>query len=73
MDLLRGEFSEHIIIRSGPINWPSRYCELTPLDYFLKAPAYTDNAAIDALQDNIETFIREILAERVGKSTLKLD
>ena len=32
MDLLRGEFGEHFISRSGPVNWP---IDLTPLDYFL--------------------------------------
>ena len=41
---------------------------LTPLDYFLwgyvKAHVYTDKpASIDALQDNIEAFVREIPAE----------
>ena len=30
MDLLRGEFGEHFISRSGPINWPPRSCDLTP-------------------------------------------
>ena len=35
MDLLRGEFGEHFISRSGPVNWPPRSCDLAPLDYFL--------------------------------------
>ena len=35
MDLLRGEFGDHLISRSGPFNWPPRSCDLTPLDYFL--------------------------------------
>ena len=34
MDLLRGEFGEHFISRSGSFNWPPRSCDLTPLDYF---------------------------------------
>ena len=55
MDLLRGEFGEHFISRSGPVNWPPRSCGLTPLDYFLwgyvKAQVYTDKpASIDALK-----------------------
>ena len=45
MDLLRGEFGEHFISRSGSINWPPRSCDLTPLDYLLwcyvKAHVYT--------------------------------
>ena len=46
MDLLRGEFGEHFISRSAPVNWPPRSCDLTPLDYFLwcyvKAPIQTN-------------------------------
>ncbi|CAH1972213.1 unnamed protein product [Acanthoscelides obtectus] len=33
--LLRGEFGEQFISRLGPVNWPPRSCDLTPLDYFL--------------------------------------
>ena len=77
MDLLRGEFGEHFISRSGPVNWPPRLCDLTHLDYFMwcyvKAHAYTDKPAlIDALEDNIEAFIREIPTEKL-ESMLKLD
>ena len=79
MDLLRGEFGEHFISCSEPGNWPPRSCDLTPLDYFLwgyvKAHVNTDKrAAIDALEDNIEAFVREISAEmleRVCKNWIK--
>ena len=66
MDLLRGEFGEHFISRSGPVNGPPRSCDLTPLDNFLWVciKAHTDKpASIEALEDNIEAFIREIPAE----------
>ena len=58
MDLLRGEFGKHFIPYSGPINWPSILCDLTPLENYLwgfvKAYVYTDKpASIDALEDNI--------------------
>ena len=48
--------------------WPPRSCNLTPLEKFLegfvKAHVYTDKlASIDALEDNIEVFIRETSAE----------
>ena len=64
MDFLRGEFGKHFISSSGAINWPPR----SPFDYFLwgfvKAHVYTDKpASIDALEDNIEAFIRELTAE----------
>ena len=35
IDLLKETFSDHIISRFGPVNWPPRSCDLTPLDYFL--------------------------------------
>ena len=34
MDLLRGEFGEHVITPSRPVNWPPKSCDLTNLDYF---------------------------------------
>ena len=67
MDLLRGEFGQHFISRSGPVYWLPKSCHLTPLGYFwrgcAKAHVYTDKpASIAALEDNIEAFIREIPA-----------
>ena len=82
MDSLRGEFGDHFISRSGPVNWPSRSFELTPSYYFLwgyvKAHVYADKpASIDELKDNIGAFIREIPAkilERVCQNwTKRLD
>ena len=68
IDLLKGEFDEHFISRTVPVNWPPRSCDLTPLHYFLwsyvNALVYTDKlASIDALKNYIEPFIREIPAE----------
>ena len=35
MDLLRNHFGEHLISRFATVNWPSRSCDITALDYFL--------------------------------------
>ncbi|GFV94362.1 transposase [Trichonephila clavipes] len=35
IDLLKDTFGDHLISRLGPVNWPPRSCDLTPLDYFL--------------------------------------
>ncbi|GFT66742.1 uncharacterized protein TNCV_1395051 [Trichonephila clavipes] len=35
IDLLKDTFGDRIISRFGPVNWPSRSCDLTLLDYFL--------------------------------------
>ena len=66
--LLRGEFVEHFISHSRPVNWPPRSCDLTPLDYFLYgyviAHVCTDKpASIDVLEEKIEAFIRKIMTE----------
>ncbi|GFV51835.1 putative DD41D transposase [Trichonephila clavipes] len=35
IDLLKDAFGDRLISRFGPVNWPPRSCDLTPLDYFL--------------------------------------
>ncbi|GFU57418.1 DDE_3 domain-containing protein [Trichonephila clavipes] len=35
IDLLKDTFGDRLISRFGPVNWPPRACDLTPLDYFL--------------------------------------
>ena len=34
INLLKKKFGESIISRNGPVNWPPRSCDLTPLDFF---------------------------------------
>ncbi|GFX96626.1 uncharacterized protein TNCV_244131 [Trichonephila clavipes] len=35
IDLLKDTFGDRLISHFGPMNWPPRSCDLTPLDYFL--------------------------------------
>ncbi|GFX29884.1 uncharacterized protein TNCV_4750121 [Trichonephila clavipes] len=35
IDLLKAVFGDRLNSRFGPVNWPPRSCDLTPLDYFL--------------------------------------
>ncbi|GFU92722.1 putative DD41D transposase [Trichonephila clavipes] len=42
IDLLKDTFGDCLILRFGPVNWPPRSCDLTPLDYFLTATAGSD-------------------------------
>ncbi|GFY13733.1 retrovirus-related Pol polyprotein from transposon TNT 1-94 [Trichonephila clavipes] len=37
IDLLKDTFGDRQISRFGPVNWPPRSCDLTPLDYFCVA------------------------------------
>ncbi|GFV85433.1 putative transposase [Trichonephila clavipes] len=65
IDLLKDTFGDRIISRFGPVNWPPRSCDLTPLDYFLwgyvKSLVYADKPqTLDHLKDNIRRVIADI-------------
>lgn len=58
IELLHEKFPGRVISRNGDVNWPSRSCDLTPLDFFLwgyvKDKVYANAPqTIDALKDNI--------------------
>ena len=72
INLLEETFGEHIVSRRGPVAWPPRSCDLTPLDYFLwgsvKSLVYTDNPdTIDALEENIRRVIADIRLQMLPK------
>ncbi|GFW92218.1 putative transposable element [Trichonephila clavipes] len=65
IDLLKVTFGDRLISRFGPVNWPPRSCDLTPLDYFLlgyvKSLVYADKPqTLDHLEDNIFRVITDI-------------
>ncbi|GFU93342.1 uncharacterized protein TNCV_1860721 [Trichonephila clavipes] len=65
IDLLKDTFGDHLISRFGPVNWPPKSCDLTPLDYFLwgyvKSLVYADKPqTLDHLEDNIRRVIADI-------------
>lgn len=72
MALLRGRFGEQFISRLGPVNWPPRSCDITPLDFFLwgyvKSKVYVDKpASIEVLEANITRVIGEIPLEMLQR------
>jgi Helix-turn-helix domain (DUF4817) len=72
IDLLKEKFDERVISRNGPVNWPARSCDLTPLDFFLwgyvKSQVYANKpATLDALRVNIERAIADIRADLCEK------
>ncbi|GFW61686.1 uncharacterized protein TNCV_3706211 [Trichonephila clavipes] len=82
IDLLKDTFGDSLISRFGPVNWPPRSCDLTPLDYFLwgyvKSLVYADKPqTFDHLEDKISRVISDIrpqMLEKVIKNwTSKLD
>ncbi|GFX73027.1 DDE_3 domain-containing protein [Trichonephila clavipes] len=72
IDLLKDTFRDRLISRLGPVNWPPRSCDLTPLDYFLwgyvKSLVYADNPqTLDHLEDNIRRVIADIQPQMLEK------
>ncbi|GFS81055.1 putative DD41D transposase [Trichonephila clavipes] len=72
IDLLKDTFGNRLISRFGPVNWPPRSCDLTPLDYFLwvyvKPLVYADKPqTLDHLEDNIRRVIADIRPQMLEK------
>ncbi|GFS87494.1 transposable element Tc3 transposase [Trichonephila clavipes] len=70
--LLKDTLGDRIISRFGPVNWPPRSCDLTPLDYFLwgyvKSLVYADKPqTLDHLEDNIRRVIADIRPQMLEK------
>ncbi|GFU19470.1 DUF4817 domain-containing protein [Trichonephila clavipes] len=72
IDLLKDTFGDHLISRFGPVNWPPRSFDLTPLDYFLwgyiKSLVYADKPqTLDHLEDNIRRVIVDVRPQMLEK------
>ncbi|GFT13946.1 uncharacterized protein TNCV_2615841 [Trichonephila clavipes] len=72
IDLLKDTFGDRLISRFGPVNWPPRSCDLTPLDSFLwgyvKSLVYADKPqTLDPLEDNIRRVIADIRPQMLEK------
>ncbi|GFW32405.1 putative transposable element [Trichonephila clavipes] len=72
VDLLKYTFGDRLISRFGPVNWPPRSCDLTPLDYFLwgyvKSLVYADKPqTLDHLEEHIRRVIADIRPQMLEK------
>ncbi|GFW54537.1 uncharacterized protein TNCV_2232111 [Trichonephila clavipes] len=72
IDLLKDTLGDRLISRFGPVNWPPRSCDLTPLDYFLwgyvESLVYADKPqTLDHLEDNIRRVIADIRPQMLEK------
>ncbi|GFX38080.1 putative transposable element [Trichonephila clavipes] len=72
INLLKDTFGDRLISRFGPVNWPPRSCDFTPLDYFLwgyvKSLVYADKPqTLDHLEDNIRRVIADIRPQMLEK------
>ncbi|GFY12258.1 putative DD41D transposase [Trichonephila clavipes] len=76
IDLLKDTFGDRLISRFGPVNWPPRSCDLTPLDYFLwgyvKSLVYADKPqTLDHLKTTF-AVLSPIYGHKCWKSHRKL-
>ncbi|GFV41623.1 transposable element Tcb2 transposase [Trichonephila clavipes] len=74
IDLLKDTFGDRLVSRFGPVNWPPRSCDLTPLDYFLwdyvKSLVYAEKPqTLDHLEDNIRRVIADIRPQMLENSS----
>ncbi|GFW50564.1 uncharacterized protein TNCV_2888671 [Trichonephila clavipes] len=72
IDLLKDTLGDRLISRFGPVNWPPRSCDLTPLDYslwgYVKSLVYADKPqTLDHLEDNIRRVIADIRPQMLEK------
>ncbi|GFX25346.1 uncharacterized protein TNCV_1275061 [Trichonephila clavipes] len=72
IDVLKDTFGDRLISRFGPVNWPPRSCDLTPLDFFMwayvKSLVYADKPqTLDHLEDNIRHVIADIRPQMLEK------
>ncbi|GFT81345.1 uncharacterized protein TNCV_3672411 [Trichonephila clavipes] len=76
IDLLRDTFGDRLISRFGPVNWPPRSCDLTPLDYFLwgyvKSLVYADKPqTLDRLKTTFAVLL-PIYGHKCWKKSSKI-
>ncbi|GFU22290.1 uncharacterized protein TNCV_4856311 [Trichonephila clavipes] len=77
IDLLKDTFGDRLISRFGPVNWPPRSCNLTPLDYFLwwdyvKALVYADKPqTLDHLKTTFAVLLT-ICSHKCWKKSSKI-
>ncbi|GFX99116.1 transposable element Tc3 transposase [Trichonephila clavipes] len=68
IDLLKDTFGDRLISRFGPVNWPPRFCDLTPLWGYVKSLVYADKPqTLDHLEDNIRRVIADIRPQMLEK------
>ncbi|GFX84108.1 uncharacterized protein TNCV_4859161 [Trichonephila clavipes] len=76
IDLLKDTFGDRLISRFGPVNWPPRSCDLTPLDYFLwgyvKSLVYADKPQTLDLWKTTFAVLLPIYGHKCWKKSSKI-
>ncbi|GFW51521.1 uncharacterized protein TNCV_4211991 [Trichonephila clavipes] len=61
IDLLKDTFGDRLISRFGPVNWPPRSCDLTPLDYFFPLIKTKCNGKSDSHRESMIPVIPSLM------------
>ncbi|GFU68138.1 uncharacterized protein TNCV_248021 [Trichonephila clavipes] len=76
IDLLKDTFGDRLISRFGPVNWPPRSCDLTPLDYFLwdyvKSLVYADKPQTLTIWKTTFAVLLPIYGHKCWKKSSKI-
>ncbi|GFW44110.1 uncharacterized protein TNCV_3854711 [Trichonephila clavipes] len=76
IDLFKDTFGDRLISRFGPVNWPPRSCDLTPLDYFLwgyeKSLVYADKHKRLTIWKTAFAVLLPIYGHRCWKKSSKI-
>ncbi|GFT31948.1 uncharacterized protein TNCV_3468141 [Trichonephila clavipes] len=76
IDLLKDTIGDRLISRFGPVNWPPRPCDLTPLDYFLwgyvKSLVYADKPQTLTIWKTTFAVLVPIYGHKCWKKSLKI-
>ncbi|GFV76237.1 putative DD41D transposase [Trichonephila clavipes] len=77
IDLLKDTFGDRLISRFGPVNWPPRSCDLTPLDYFLwgyvKSLVYEDKPQMPVHLKTTFAVLLPIYGHKCWKKSSKIE
>ncbi|GFT26768.1 putative LOC100569746 [Trichonephila clavipes] len=75
IELLKDTFGDRLISRFGPVNWPPRSCDLTPLDYFFFKAVFSASGSWSELLVNVFSVralvpmkIRHVEGNKLGRS-----
>ncbi|GFT71025.1 uncharacterized protein TNCV_204201 [Trichonephila clavipes] len=76
INLLKDTFGDRLISRFGPVNWPLRSCDLTPLDYFcggyVKSLVYADKPQTTTIWKTTFAVFLPIYGHKCWKKSSKI-
>ena len=63
MTLLQEKFPGRVVSRRGDINWPSRLCDVTALDFFVELRKKRVSEKKPPILKHLKTNVRQVMAK----------